>query len=126
MTDQTAEYVARVFKLVSSSPTSAELDELLEAHARIGYLAAEAEGLAEEAENVRKYEEANAYLNAKRAEEKVTERVAEAKAALATHPHRTAEAEATTKARKLKNLLESITQVINGIKYLGRAAGGVG
>lgn len=119
----TQEYIAKVFKLVSNSPTVAELDELLEAHARIGYLAANAEGEAETAESVRKYEEANAYMNAKRGEEKVTERQAEASAAMATHPHRLAEAEARTKAKKLKALWESVEQVINGIKYLGRQAG---
>lgn len=121
--EQTAEYIAKVFRLVSNQPTAGHLDELLEAHARIGYLAADAEGLAEDAENIRKYQEASAYLEAKRSGDKVTERQAEAMASVAVRDYRDQEAESSTKARKLRNLWESVEQVINGIKFLQRGAG---
>jgi ribosomal protein L16 Arg81 hydroxylase len=121
------QYLARVLGVLQSNPTASELDFLVEAFANVGYLAAEAEGLAEDAENLRKHEEASAYLRAKRSAiergEKLTEREAEAIAAVETRDLKTAEVEARTKARKLKNLLDSLEQAINAIKFLGRQAG---
>jgi hypothetical protein len=121
------QYLARVLGVLQSNPTASELDFLVEAFANVGYLAAEAEGMAEDAENVRKHEEASAYLRAKRAAiergEKLTEREAEAIASVETRDLKTAEVEARTKARKLKNLLDSLEQAINAIKFLGRQAG---
>jgi hypothetical protein len=121
------QYLARVLGVLQSNPTASELDFLVEAFANVGYLAAEAEGMAEDAENLRKHEEASAYLRAKRAAiergEKLTEREAEAIASVETRDLKTAEVEARTKARKLKNLLDSLEQAINAIKFLGRQAG---
>lgn len=117
------EYLADVFEKLNNGPTAQDIDYLIEAYARVGYLAANAEGDAEHAESVRKYEEANAYLAAKKSGEKVTERQAEAEASLAIKPYRDAEAEAWTKARKLKNLMLAVEQAINGVKFLSRSAG---
>lgn len=120
MTAERDEFLAKVLRMISNNPTAGDLDELLEAYGRVGFLAADAEGQAEEAEAERKYHAANEYLSAKRGGEKVTEREAEAMAELAIREYRDAEVVAFTKAKKLKNLLLGIEQVINGIKYLGR------
>lgn len=116
-------YISEVFTLLSSNPTAQNLDELVEAHVRIGYLAADAEAIYERAVDDRKYAEANAYLTAKRSGDKVTDRMADAQALVACRPQRDAEAEAKTRSRKLANLLESIEQAINAIKFLGRYDG---
>lgn len=119
-------YLKRVMEVITNNPTAGELDELLEAFGRVGFIAAEAEGLAEQAEATRKHKEAEAYLHAKTSAppgEKVTERQAEAQAEIAIKEYRDAEVEARTKSRKLRNLLSAIEQVINGVKFLSRVAG---
>lgn len=113
-------YVESVFTLLNSNPTQAELDSLVEAHVRIGYLAAQAEHVYEQAVDQRKYEEANAWLAAKRSAEKVTAGEASVMAEVAIREFRISETEAKVKAQKVKNLLESIEQAINAIKFLGR------
>lgn len=113
-------YIERVFLTLNSNPTAADIDFLIEAHAVIGYMAAEAENLYEQAVDRRKYEEANAYLKAKRGAEKVSDKAAEAMAQVDCWDFRTAETTAKVKAQKVKNLLESLTQAINAIKFLGR------
>lgn len=122
-TPQQDQYLGQVLRTLSNNPTAAELDYLIEAFTTVGYLAADAEGLAEAAENTRKYEEAQAYLASKSSGEKVTERYAEANAALAVRIFRDAEVEARVKARKVKNLQDALEQAINAIKFLGRVAG---
>jgi len=113
-------YVESVFALLNSNPTQQNLDELVEAHVRIGYLAATAEGEYEAATDYRKYMEANAYLEAKKSGEKVTDKAAETAAFVACKEYRDAESEAKVRYRKIANLLESIEQAINAIKFLGR------
>lgn len=117
---QSDNYVGQVFSLLNSNPTQQNLDELVEAHVRIGYLAAQAEGEYESAADQRKYEEANAYLAAKRSGEKVTDKMADTLASVACKQYRDAESEAKVRYRKIANLLESIEQAINAIKFLGR------
>lgn len=114
------DYAARVLAVLQAGPTNADLNFLVEAYTNLGYLAAQAQGEAEMAEARRKYEEANAYRTAKMSGEKVTERQAEAEAAVSTWDFRQAEVEARTRARKLQNLLDSTEQAINAIKFLGR------
>ena len=121
--NEEGKYLLQVFRTLNSNPTAADIDFLVEAYARVGYLAADAEGLAEQAEAERKHAEATAYLDAKRLGDKVTDRRADAIAMQATKEYRDGEVEARTKARKLKNLLNSIEQAINAVKYLGRQAG---
>lgn len=122
MSDQ-QQYLTRLIAKLQLNPTGQDIDYLVEAYARVGYLAAEAEGLAEQAEAVRKHREAEEYLHAKQSGEKVTDKMAETLALSFTKEERDAEVEARTKARKLKNLLNSIEQAINAIKFLGRQGG---
>lgn len=123
MTAAKDNYVSEVFNLLNNNPTAQNLDELVEAHVRIGYIAADAESLYERAVDDRKYAEANAYLTAKRSGDKVSDKMAEAQALVECRPQRDAEAEAKTRSRKVSNLLESIEQAINAIKFLGRYDG---
>jgi hypothetical protein len=126
MSDQ-SQYLLTVLAKLQDNPTAQDIDFFVEAYSRIGYLAADAEGLAEEAEAERKHAEASAYLEVKREAvlkgEKVTEREAEAQALIRVQSYREAEVEARTKARKLRNLLESVEQAINAIKFIGRQVG---
>ena len=127
MTNPKDNYVAEVFALLNSNPTSQNLDQLVEAHVRIGYLVAEAEGLYDSAVDERKYQEANAYLSAKKSGDKVTDKAADTAAFVECKEYRDREAEAKVRFKKVANLLESIEQAINAIKFLGRydGAGGV-
>lgn len=124
-TTQKDNYVERVFTLLNSNPTQQDLDELVEAHVRIGYLAAQAENEYEAAVDMRKYKEANAYLDAKKSAEKMSDKAAEATAQVQCWEYRTAETEAKVRYRKIANLLESVEQSINAIKYLGRFDGAI-
>jgi hypothetical protein len=69
---------------------------------------------------IRKNEEATAFRKAMQSGERVSASAAERLAELEVWDLRQAEIEAKTKATKIKNLLQSITEAINGIKYLGR------
>ena len=120
-TRRMGDYLAEVMGVLRTNPTAAHLDYLVEAYARVGYLAAEAEGLAEQAEATRKHEEAQSFLSEKTSGGTVKE--AEVRAMVAARPYYVAEVEAMTKARKVKNLLNSIEQAINAIKFLGRQGG---
>ena len=110
-------YFALRRRLASSLPV---LDELVEAHVRIGYLAAQAENEYDAAVDLRKYKEANAYLDAKKSAEKMSDKAAEATAQVNCWEYRKAETEAKVRSRKVANLLESVEQAINAIKFLGR------
>lgn len=118
-------YVERVFGLLNSNPTQQDLDELVEAHVRIGYLAAQAENEYERAADMRKYKEASAYLEAKTSGEKVTDKAAEAMAQVNCWEFRTAETEAKVRSRKVANLLESIERAIDAIEFLGRVVSAI-
>ena len=118
-----AEYVGQVMAVLTRTPTAQHLDYLVEAFARIGRLAADAETLAERAEHHRKHMEAVAFLNAKRQVPRPTADEAKAIAMTESVGEYHAEAEAKANARMLRNLLEAIEQAINAIKFLGRMAG---
>lgn len=113
------EYLEEVMAKLRDNPTSADLDYFIEAYAHVGYLASVAQGRAELAEAERKFSFASAYAQAKRDGAKTTAD-AEAAATIATRDAVTAEIRAREGAVKIKNLLNSIEQAINGIKYLGR------
>lgn len=116
-------YVAKVLELITSSPTAAELDELLEAYATIGWYSAETQGMAESAESVRKYAEAEALLN-KRNEDIKTPMVAlEAWATVKTFDLKREENKRKANAKKMYNLYQAVEQCINGVKFLGRSVG---
>lgn len=114
------EYVAEVLEKLSRNPTAQDIDYFIEAHARVGYLAAVAQSRAELAESQRKFDEATAYADAKRNGAKSAVD-ATAAAAIAVKAGRDSEIAARLAANRLKNLLDSIEQAINGIKFLGRA-----
>jgi hypothetical protein len=116
-------YVARVFSLLNSNPTAQNLDELVEAHVRIGYIAAQAENEYERAVDLRRYAEAEAYIRSKKSGDKVTDKMADTMALVECREQRDAEAEAKVRFRKISNLLESIEQAIMAIKFLGRYDG---
>lgn len=117
-----AENIAeRALAVLASNPTSSDLNFLVTAHAAIGYLAATAETDAEMAEAKRKHIETEAYLKAKHsAIEKMTDKEATAMSEVAAWDHKQAEVTAYGRARKLKNLLSSLTEAINAVKFLGR------
>lgn len=117
----TPEYMAKVMKVITNNPTAQELDFLVEAHAKIGYMASQAEGDADLAYAIRKNEEANAYKRLLDKGEKIT--AAERLAELEVFDLRREEINAKTRATKIKNLLESVREAINAIKFLGRYAG---
>jgi hypothetical protein len=127
MSDRDDDYVAKIFMLLTSRPTSRELDELIEAHTRIGYLAAKAEQVAEMAKAQRDLAEARAFIEAKKTQDKrISVEEAKAVADVNTWPERRAEVDAIGKSRKLRNLWSSVEEAINGVKFLGRApVGGV-
>lgn len=114
------EYLTQVMDKLEDNPTAQDIDFFIEAHARIGYLASIAQGRAESLEAQRKFAVATAYADAKRNGAK-TSSDAEAAATIATRDEHLAEISAREGAVKLRNLLNSVEQAINGIKYLGRA-----
>lgn len=120
ITQTDTDFMARVMATLTNNPTAAELDFLIQAHTRIGYLAGVAESEAEMQYAIRKHEEANAYRNIMNGPEKVTAAAAERLAELEVWELRKAEIDAKSRATKIKNLLNSVTECINGIKFLGR------
>jgi hypothetical protein len=113
-------YVSDVFKKLSNSPTSQDLDYLLEAYTKIGYYVAAAIGDADLAEAQLEYDQAQVKQEVKQQSEKVTAAVMEAQATIATFDQRKIAIKSRTDARKLMNLYQSVEQAINAIKYLGR------
>ncbi len=124
MIKQDNQFVVRVFEVLSQNPTASEIDFLIEAHTRIGYLAAIAQGQADQAEDQRKYEEATKYREVKDENPKWTQAQVEAAVMVACYDFRKGENKAAEEAKKLANLLDSVREGINGIKYLGRNGGG--
>lgn len=118
------EYLKQVFQVLTNSPTQQDLDFLIEAYAKVGYLASDAERIAEDATNVRKYEEASEWLKAKQekrvGDRGVSDETANKMAYIATYNLRTREAEAIAKAKKVSNLLDSLREAIHAVKFLGR------
>jgi hypothetical protein len=115
-----SEYIAEVLDKLSNNPTAQDLDYLIEAHARVGYLAATARGRAEQAEATKKYHRATAYADARASGRAKSATDADNIALIETRDYETAEIRARETATKISNLLGSIEQSINGIKYLGR------
>lgn len=117
-------YVQSVYKVLVTNPTDPiNLDFLVEAHAKIGRLAAVAEGEAEAAEAERKYNEAVSWSAIKLENPKWTAAQVEAEVYASNYDYRRSEIEASTSARKLRGLLDSIREAINACKFLGREAG---
>lgn len=117
-----SEYMARVMRTLLNNPTSADIDFLIEAYTKIGYLASVAEGDADLAYAVRKNEESSAWKRIMESE-KMSNAAAEKLAELEIFELKQKEVEAKTRATKIKNLLDAIREAINGIKYIGRLGG---
>lgn len=117
-------YLKLVFTTLTQRPTAQHLDFLIEAYAKVAYLASEAEHAAEEATNVRKHEEASEWLKAKQGpkigDRAVSDETATKMALVATYYLRRNEVEAIAKARKITNLLDALREAIHAIKFLGR------
>lgn len=107
-------------RTLSSNPTNADLDFLIEAHTRLGYLAGTAEGEADMAYAIRKHAEATAFANAMSSGEKVSAAQAERLAELDVWELKQNEITAKERSTKINNLLRSVTEAINGVKFLGR------
>ncbi len=116
-------YVASVLDILSDDPSNAEMSMLLEAHVRISYYAAIAQGIYEEAKAVREYNEATCKRDRKLQGDKITGLELDAYATIETWPLKKTEISAQSTAKKLSNLLGSITETVNGIKFLHRAEG---
>jgi len=113
-------YINKTMEKLTQNPTSQDVDWLVEAYATFGYMEATATGDAELAEAERKYAEAEAFSEAKKANEKASAAQLEAIATVATRDYKLAEIKARTNARKIANAWRSIEQTINAIKFRGR------
>lgn len=123
MQETDVKFMAKVMRVLTGNPTAADIDFLIQAHTKIGYLAAEAQAEAEFAYAVRKNAEATAWREAMNGEGKITAAAAERSAELAVWDLRQAEVKANERSKKISNLLSSVTEAINGIKFLGRMGG---
>ena len=112
-------------RVLETNPTAAELDYLVTLYSTMGYYAAVAEGMSQDAEAVRKLEEANAFLDARNADPKAPMALIEAIATKQAHELRLAENKSRTNAKKLSNLQDSLREAINAIKFIGRNDSGV-
>lgn len=115
-----ATFMRKVMGVLTDNPTAQNLDFLIEAHARLGYLAGKASGEADMAYAVRKHEEASAFARAMNGEERVSAAAAERLAELEVWELKQNEVTARERSTKIDNLLRSVTEAINGIKFLGR------
>lgn len=120
-----AEYVNKVIDVMFDSPTAQQMSFLIEAYAKIGYYAAAAESMADEAETALKLEEADSFVETKESDPKASVEMVKSKVMLATTGARDRYNYRKRDARKLKVLHESIEQAINAIKFLDRNAGAV-
>lgn len=107
-------------RTLTNNPTSADLDFLIEAHTKLGYVAAEAQSEADYAYAVRKNAEATAWREFMAGPDRVTAAAADKYAEVQVWDLRQKEVEASERSRKINNLLQSVTEAINGIKFLGR------
>lgn len=117
-------YVMKVFRTVTENPTAQDLDFLVEAHGRIGYYAAVAQGEAERAVDERKYHEATKWREVKDENAKWTAAQVEAAVMVGCYEYRRGEHAAMETAKKMNNLLDTVREAINAIKFLGRNGGG--
>lgn len=117
-------FVADLLARLSSNPTAQDLDYLVEAYTKVGYVAAQAQALAEQAEAERKYQEATKASEVRQmvaaSGDRITEKAVENAVYVATYDYKKAEIRAAEKAAKLKNLLAATGEAINAIKFLGR------
>lgn len=114
-------YVAEVLAKLSNNPTAQDIDYFIEAHARIGYLVGIARGRSELADATVKFRRATEYANARATGAAKSAVDAEQIAIIAAYSDDQISIRSRESYTKLSNLLSSIEQAINGIKFLGRA-----
>lgn len=117
------EYLKTVFQVLTNNPTAQNLDFLIEAYAKVGYLVSQAKQEADLARTVRKHEEANEFLKAKSSTvdgKPISDGLAERMAIIATFTLRKAEIEADAKALKVTNLLDALRECLWSIRHLGK------
>jgi hypothetical protein len=117
------EFLKQVMRTLTNDPTTADLNFLIEAHAKLGYLSAKASGEADMAYAVRKHEEASAFARAINSGERVSAASAERLAELEVWELKKDEVTSRERSTKIDNLLRSVTEAINGIKFVGRLGG---
>src|SRR5574338_1163617 len=106
----------RVMRTLTHNPTAADLDFLIEAHTRLGYLAGTAQGEADMAYATRKHEEASAFARLMQGEQRPSAAAAERLAELEVWELKQNEITARERSEKINNLLRSVIEAINGIK----------
>lgn len=115
------EYIETVLEKLSNNPTAQDLDFFIEAHARVGYLVAVARRRADDAESLFRFTKASEYGEARRSGAAKSATDAEQIAIVASREREVEAIRFREQSAKLSNLLSSIEQAINGIKFLGRA-----
>lgn len=117
------DYVSAVYDKITNNPSAEDFDFFLEARAVVGNYVATAESQWELAKANREYQEAAHVLAVKDQYPKYTAQQVEATVKVETRDFKTVENKKRSEYLKLKSVLESITEVINGIKFLGRYGG---
>lgn len=115
------EYLEEVVSKLSDNPTAQDIDFFIEAHARVGYLVSVARGRAEYAESFAKHQRATAYSAARSSGLAKSATDAEQIAVVDSFGAEQDSIRAREQYTKLANLLSSITEAINGIKFVSRA-----
>ena len=115
------EYLEQVVQKLQENPTAQDIDFFIEAHSRVGYLVSVARGRAELAEATAKYKRATAYADARASGTAKSAVDAEQHAIVASFDEDQNAIRAREQFVKLTNLLNSITEAINGIKFVSRA-----
>lgn len=118
-----SEYVREAYKLVSSNPTSQHLDELIEAHTQVSYFLYRAETATNKAEAEYKLALAKSVLKGKAEDPKRTQQMLDAQALIDANDVFTEYLTHKAMHTQLRLLLQSITEAINGIKFIGRMGG---
>ena len=122
--EQEMRVLANVMRMIGSgNPTAQNLDDYIVGYEVLGRLVAVAQGDLEQCEMERRLAYAESFVEAKSGEEKVTDKVAEYKAEIATKELKAKEVKLHEKLTKIKHTREAVQEAIWGIKYLGRWAG---
>lgn len=122
ISEQEQRALAHSMRLLSEGRTDVGvLEDYLIGFAIIGRVLADAEAEAEHAEIRRKSESAKAFAAAKH--DGATDRLADAEAENAVETFRFKEIEARRRATELRNIRESIREMVWAIKFMGRQDG---
>lgn len=112
--------IDRVLEILDRGPVNSDLPYLVAAYAAIGSLSADADAEAVAAEHRRRFEEARAYLDARKRGVSVSDAERAARVDDRVVEACEAEARAVANSRKLRNLLLAVEHAINAVKWQGR------